>query len=277
MRFASLLCLLLLARHAHAELTFRSTGRSVEIELEVDGTKHTCMTPCTLDVRPGDYRAKVDGLWRWLRTEEPNVVVVTPTRRGRMAVAGGILLAASTGLTFAGHWASPLNDQQRLSAGLFGGVALFWAIPWAISQSAYVGRTNSQADVYVGYHHAGTPMMVINTNLRRGWMGFGGDLGMRVSDDIDVYQLYAGPTFHFPSLPLVRPALAAHVGIGSRIGPTVIADPPIPGKPELVPVVDVQARLELTNPGVIQPSFTATYQALPDPIWILGGGIHIRL
>jgi hypothetical protein len=277
MRFAFTLILLLLARHAHADLRLLSTGRAVTVDLHVDGAKHSCTTPCVLDVPPGSYHARVDGLDRTV-TAGDDEVIITPTRHGRLGVGMAILVIASTGLTLAGHWASPLDDRHRVAAGLGGAAALGFGLPFVTTASARVGggATPSQADVFVGVHYVDEPMAVVGVGLRRSAWGFGAELRARITTDVDHYQLVAGPTFHFPALPLVRPAIAAHIGIASQRGETIIADPPIPGDVALHTALDVEARLELTNPGWVQPSIGATLQALPDRAYAIDVGVHVR-
>lgn len=278
MRFAFTLAILLLARHAHADLRLRSNGRPVTVELSIDGTRHACTTPCVLDVPDGTYRARVDGLDRTLSTGESEVVI-TPTRNGRLILAITLLSIASAGLTFAGHWASPLDDRHRLAAGLFGGAALGFAMPLVTSASARVGgtATPSQADVFAGVHYLDEePMVAVGVGFRPSAWGLGAELRGRFTADPDIYQLVAGPTVHLPRLPLVRPAVAAHIGIASQRGEPTLADPPIPGELGMHVLVDFEARLELMNPGRVQPSIGATMQALPDRAYAIDVGVHVR-
>lgn len=278
MRLALSLILLLLARHAHADLRLRSTGRAVTVELTIDGTKHACTTPCVLDVPPGSYRGRVDGLDRTLIASDDEVVI-TPTRNGRLITALALIAIGSVGLTLAAHWGSPLGDRDRVAGALLGGAALGFAVPIGRSAGARVGgrTTPSQADVFAGVHYVeDEPMVVGGVGFRPSAWGLGAELRGRLTTDPNIYQFVIGPTLHLPRLPLVRPAVAAHIGFASARGEPTIADPPIPGEVALHAIVDLEARLEVMNPGRVQPSVGATMQTLPDRVYALDVGVHVR-
>jgi len=288
---SSLVLVMLFARLARAEpeveLRVRSTGREVTIDLFADGSKRSCVTPCVLRVSPGSHRARVDGLDRTLVAGDRDTeVVITPTRSERMIA--GITLAAlgAFGLTFAGHWASPLDDRQRVTSALAGAAMMGFAIPFIVSSGARVGARAhpSRADVFAGVHvrdgDRAQPLLALGVGFRPREHGFGAQLRGRFSSDVDRYQFAIGPTLHGPQLVGIRPAIAVHVGVSSQRGPETPADlaaelPAMPGAIELRALFDVEARLELAVFGMFTPSIGATIQTLPDRTYALDVGVHV--
>jgi len=286
----SLLALVSFARLAHAEpeveLRVTSTGREVPVDLYEDDARRSCVTPCVLRVSPGSYRARVDGLDRTLVAGEGDTeVIVTPTQRGRQIV--GIVLATlgAAGITFAGHWASPLDDRQRITSGLAGVALMGISLPFIGSSSARIGKTGhpSRADVFAGIHRVdGTQSrLALGVGFRPRVRGLGAQLRVRLSNESDIYQLALGPTLHGPQLVGIRPAIAVHAGLSSQRGPEIPADlaaerPAMPGSIELRALLELEARLELAALGMLQPSIGGTMQTLPDRQYALDVGVHVR-
>lgn len=270
----SLFCLLLLARHAAADVDvpFRSTGRAVEIEI----AGQRCITPCSLRVTPGEHQARVDGLDRRVLASE-DAVVITPTRYPRLVLALSLITLGAAGLSLAGHESSPLSNEGRLAAGLAGAAMVGLAVPITISSSAKIGRARSErTDLFVGYH--GEDMLALGVGYRPHAVGLGAQLRGRFGTDR--YQFAGGATLHGPRLARVRPAVAAHVGLAELRGASTPANlameiPAQPGAVSLRATFELEARIELEVPLPIWPSIGVTARTLPDRVLTLDAGVHL--
>jgi hypothetical protein len=195
----------------------------VRVELK----EQRCDTPCALQLPAGEHRARIDGLDRTLVAYDvESHVYVRPTRRGRLAVGAAALLLGSTGLTLAGHWASPLDNRQRLISGLAGAGFTVIAVPLLISSSARVYDWRSkraptfrpgEVELLAGAQLVrGTDQLFATAGI--GYRFENSRFGMRAAgrfatDELGVYQLVLGGTVYAPRLPIVQPTLSIAGGL----------------------------------------------------------------
>jgi hypothetical protein len=139
--------LLLIAGPARgAELELASTGREVSVELAVKGGDRPlrCRTPCTLEVPPGVYHARVEGLSRTLAVGEGRTrYQIEPTRRASWITGLVLATLGCSGLAVA---QAPDLDGKTRAITVLGGLALMGlGTPLIISSSTRVRRGEAAA------------------------------------------------------------------------------------------------------------------------------------
>jgi hypothetical protein len=257
-----------------------SHGRPVRV---VVGDQ-ACVTPCTLVLPGGEHRARIDGLDRTLVAyESESDVYVTPTKRGRMVLGGTALVLGTLGLTFGGHWASPLEGRQRIVAVLSGTALVALAVPILTSSSARVedwrarrapDHRPSQLEVLAGAQLVrGSDRIFATAGL--GFRPANRSLGVRAAgrfatDAGNVYQLLLGGTLYGPRLPIVQPSLTFATGLASyrphaaELSPAELEVEAGRQDPRMRPLLELDAQLSVEVPWPVKPRAGVIAQVYAD-------------
>lgn len=280
-----------------ATVRFESTGREVTVNLRDQGR---CTTPCELELEPGLHSARVDGLDRKVHVGPGGLVVIRPTRWRLMGLGIASVAAGSVGLTFAGHWASPLDGRQRVFAALGGLAMTALAIPLITSASARVydghkalmRRRESVPErllLSAGIGHAGLEAdpnalrVTGSLGYRLGHSRFGfratGQLGLSEARDL---EFAVGPHVHLARLPIISVSAGVRGGLAWR-------RPTVDGKLQIEPglsaqrgaLVELASELRVELPSRVQPVINLSYGAAKFDDWedrfVVGIGAVVSL
>ena len=252
-------------------LHVHSYGRPVRVEVG----DRTCDTPCVLQLPSGAHRARIDGLDRTLVAYDGEThIYITPTRRGRLYAGIAAIVLGSTGLTLAGHWASPLEGRQRAVAGLGGLGLTILAIPLVTSSSVRVHDWRTRRE---RTHQPSAVELLAGGQLVRGsdrlfaTTGFGfrpanraygiRAAGRFATDAGNVFQIALGGTLYAPRLPIVQPTLTLSTGIASDRAVELELNQT---NPRMRAFVELDAQLSIEVPWPVKPRAGIIAQAFSN-------------